>query len=126
MTSSGTQSTAKDFLADISELISLEKKAIASRKRWAGGCVLIGLSIIVLALFLYARNPGAASQIIGIGGLFIGALASFPVREISVGSLRIFVYRQLRRRFKKFLSLSEEERRQLIDRFYEVIEKQIS
>jgi hypothetical protein len=114
-----------DYVPYFETLIVIQEKAITSFKRWAAGFVFTGLCIIVLALLPTTRMQGVASQIIGIGGLFIGALATFPYREIAPRRSRIVTYVLLKRSFERFLELSDEDRKRLRDLADETIKRQI-
>jgi hypothetical protein len=116
---------AFDYIPYFETLILIQEKAITSFKRWAGGLVFTGLCIIVLALVLNTRLQGVASQIIGIGGLFIGGLATFPYKEIAPRRSRIVTYGLLKRSFERFLDLSDDDRRRLRDLADETIKRQL-
>ena len=114
-----------DYVPYFGELINIQETAISSFKKWAAGFVLVGLMILVFALLLYTRIPGVASQIVGIGGVFMGVLAAFPYREIAPRKSRIVTYALLKQSFERFQNLSEEDRRRLRDLADETIKKQI-
>ena len=125
MSSSETNPPTIDYVPYFEDLIIIQEKAIVSFKRWAGGFVLIGLSIIALALILNTRIPGVAPQITGIGGVFIGALSAFPYREIAPRRSRIVTYVLLKQGFEKLPRLSDEDRKRLRDLADEIIKRQI-
>jgi len=125
MSSSSVDSPLIDYVPYFGELITIQENAIVSFKRWAGGFVLIGLVIVVLAVMINTRIQGVASQVIGIGGIFMGALAAFPYREIAPRRSRIITYSLLKQGFEKFPNLSEEDRKRLRDLADETIRKQI-
>ena len=128
MSSSETDPPTIDYVPYFEDLIIIQEEAIVSFKRWAGGFVLIGLSIIALALILNTRIPGLAPgipQITGIGGVFIGALSAFPYREIVPRRSRIVTYVLLKQGFEKLPSLSDEDRKRLRDLADEIIKRQI-
>jgi len=114
-----------DYVPYFGELIVIQENAIVSFKRWAGGFVLIGLTIIALALILSIRLQALATQIVGLGGVFIGALAAFPYREIAPRRSRIVTYALLKQSFEKMPSLSDEDQKRLRDLADETIKKQI-
>lgn len=116
---------AIDYVPYFRELISIQEHAIVSFKRWAGGFVFLGLTIVALAVMLNSRIPGVASPIIGIGGIFMGALAAFPYREIAPRRSRIVTYSLLKSSFEQFPRLPEDERKRLRDLADETIRKQI-
>ena|ERR1041384_7290704 len=127
MSSSNPNPSVIDYVPYFGELISIQENAIASFKRWAGGFVFIGLVILVSALLMYTRVPGGggASQVVGIGGVIMSALAAFPYREIAPRKSRIVTYSLLKQGFEKFPDLSEEDRKRLRDLADETIKKQI-
>jgi hypothetical protein len=114
-----------DYVPYFGELIYIQEEAISSFKRWAGGFVFIGVAILVFALVMYNRFPGVVSQIVGVGGLFMGALAAFPYREIAPRKCRIVTYTLLKHGFERFQDLSDEDRKRLRDLADETIRKQI-
>jgi hypothetical protein len=120
-----TQSALIDYVPFFEDLIKRQHKAIASFKKLTVGCVLTGVMIIVFALILNTRLQGVASQIIAIGGVFIGALATFPYKEIDTRHSRIITYELLKKGFEKFSNLSDEDRKRLRDLADETIKKQI-
>jgi hypothetical protein len=114
-----------DYVPYFEELITIQEKAIMSFKRSAGVFVLVGLVIIALAVLLSSRIQGLASQMVGMGGVFIGALAAFPYKEIAPRRSRIITYALLKQGFEKFPSLSDEDRKRLRDLADETIKRQI-
>ena len=125
MSSSGTNPPTIDYVLYFEGLIIIQEKAIVSFKRWAGGFVLVGISIIALALILNPKLQGLASPITGIGGVFIGTLAAFPFREIAPRRSRIITYVLLKQSFERFPSLPDEDRKRLRDLADETIKRQI-
>ncbi len=125
MSSPGTNPPAIDYVPYFEGLIFIQERAIISFKRWAVGFVLIGVSIIGVALVPISLFQGVASQITGIGGVFIGALAAFPFREIAPRRSRIVTFALLKQGFEKFPSLSDEDRKRLRDLADETIKRQI-
>ena len=81
--------------------------------------------IVALAVILNAKIQGLASQIVGMGGVFIGALAAFPYKEIAPRRSRIITYALLKQGFEKFPNLSDEDRKRLRDLADETIKRQI-
>ena len=125
MSSSESNHPTIDYVPYFEELIIIQEKAITSFKRWAGGFVLIGILVIAIALGLNVRIQGVASQIVGIGGVFIGALAAFPYKEIAPRRSRILTFVLLKQGFEKFPSISDEDRKRLRDLADETIKRQI-
>jgi hypothetical protein len=114
-----------DYVPYFGDLITIQEDAIASFKKWAGGFVLVSLMVVVFALMMYQRIPGVASQIVGIGGVFMGVLSAFPYREIAPRKSRIVTLTLLKRGFETFQDLSEEDRKRLRDLADETIKRQI-
>src|SRR5262245_3754878 len=114
-----------DYVPYFEGLISIQEKAIVSFRRWTLGFVLIGATIIGLAVVPNSPFRGVVSQITGIGGLFIGALAAFPFREIAPRRSRIVTFALLKQGFEKFSSLPAEDRKRLRDLADETIKRQI-
>jgi hypothetical protein len=123
--SPGTAFPSIDYVSYFQNLISIQEKAIVSFKRWAGGFVLIGLAVISFAIALNAWLQGVASQIIAIGGLFVGGMAAFPYREIAPRRSRIVTFILLKNGFEEFPRLSDEDRKRLRDLADETIKRQI-
>jgi len=126
MSSSGASPPSIDYAPYFQELITIQERAIMSFKRWAVGFVFIGVMIIALAVILTElKIQGVASQIVGMGGIFIGALSAFPYKEIAPRRSRIITYALLKQSFEKFPNLSDEDRKRLRDLADETIKRQI-
>ncbi len=129
MSFSGTHPPSIDYVPYFERLIFIQEKAIISFKRWAVAFVLIGLSVLGVTLLsstmLGAKIQGIVSQVTGMGGLFISALAALPYREIAPRRSRIITYALLKQGFERFPDLSEEDRKRLRDLADETIKRQI-
>jgi hypothetical protein len=125
MSFSGPSPPSIDYVPYFHDLITIQERAIVSFKRWAVGFVFIGLTIIVLAVILNTKIQGLAPQVVGMGGVFIGALAAFPYKEIAPRRSRIITFGLLKQGFERFPNLSDEDRKRLRDLADETIKRQI-
>ncbi len=90
--------------------VRIQLDAIASFKKWMAFLVATGFLVALIAL-LFKNALQLASQILGIGGLFIGALATFPYREITPRRERIKTcdwYASVFRGFEKYSKQDQE------------------
>jgi hypothetical protein len=111
MSSQESHLLVNDYVLSFDELIGLHKRTIGSFKKWLGCSVLVGFTVITIAVLLYWRLQGLAPPIVGIGGFLITGSVAFPYREINFRRSEIIKYTHLKRRFERFPDLSEEERR---------------
>jgi len=107
MSAADAKPSALDYVPYFEELISIQREAIVSFKRWGGAFVLIGAGIILISLLLHARIESGTSPLIGLGSLFIGASVAFPYREIAPRRSRIETYLLLKRSFERLPELSD-------------------
>lgn len=114
-----------DYVPFFEEQINLQREAIVSFKRWMGGFVFAGMLIILCAVVFNKSLPGVASQIVGVGGVFIGALAAFPYREIIPRRSRIVTYNLLKSSFERLDNYSAEDQQRLKALADETIKKTI-
>jgi hypothetical protein len=113
------------YLKDLDELILLQESEIQSFKKWLAVFAGLGIANIGLAFLLYTRFQGLAPQVVALGSIFFGAAAMFPYREIVPRRSSIAIYTLLKRRFERFPSLSEDERKRIVDLVDEVIKKKM-
>jgi len=73
-------------------------------------CVVLGGAAIVISSLLFAS--GATSDLIKLGGAFIGVCAAYPYKEIPPRRERIASYTELKRFFET-AEISVEEKRQM-------------
>jgi hypothetical protein len=98
-----------DFAAYYESLIQIQRKAIRSWWVWVI-CVVLGGAAIVIGSMVFAS--GATSDLIKLGGAFIGVCAAYPYKEIPPRRERIASYTQLKHFFET-ATVSDEEKRQL-------------
>jgi hypothetical protein len=98
-----------DFTDYYENLIEIQQKAIRSWWIWVI-CVVIGGAAIVISSLVFAS--GATSDLIKLGGAFIGVCAAYPYKEIPPRRERIATYTQLKSYFET-AKIPEEEKHQL-------------
>lgn len=98
-----------NFAAYYENLIQIQHKAIRSWWVWVICVILGGAAIIISSLGL---DSGTRSDLIKLGGLFIGVCAAYPYKEIPPRRERIATYSQLKQYFET-ARVSEEEKRQM-------------
>jgi hypothetical protein len=98
-----------DFAAYYENLIQIQRKAIRSWWIWVICVVLGGAAMIISSLWLAS---GTTSDLIKLGGAFIGVCATYPYKEIPPRRERIASYTQLKQFFET-ADVSAEEKRQL-------------
>ena len=97
----------------LEEQVRIQAEAISLWKRWMVGLVLAGITIIISAQ-LFPIVGSANSDVLKIGGTFIGVLAAFPYREIVPRKERLATYKYLLNRFMSFESLNKDEQLALL------------
>ena len=97
----------------IEEEKRIQQEAIILSKRWIFCLVGGGITILLLAQIFPIAGP-AATDIVKVGGLFLGTLAALPFREIMYRKERLAVYVFLYNQFKDFDSRSQKEQATLL------------
>jgi hypothetical protein len=97
----------------IAEEKRIQQEAIIISRRWIYCLVVGGVAILLFAQIFSIAGP-AATDLIKIGGLFIGTLAALPFREIAHRKERLAIYSFLHDQFKNFDSRSQKEKATLL------------
>jgi hypothetical protein len=114
-----------DYVPYFEEQIKIQQDAIISFKRWMTGFVVLGVGVIAGAIIFNTKLPGIASQIVAMGGVFIGALAAFPYREITPRRSKIVSYDLLKRNFQNFSNLPDDDQQKLKELALETVKNNI-
>ena len=86
--------TATDFVPLLKEQIRIQEQAIVLWKWWVFGLAFTGTAILVTAQVLRIGGP-AVSEVLKLGGTFVGILGVIPYREIIPRKERLATYRFL-------------------------------
>jgi hypothetical protein len=74
--------------------IRIQQEAIALWKRWMFGLLAAGIAILAAAQLLKLGGP-AVSEILKLGGAFVGVLGALPYKEIIPRKERLATYQFL-------------------------------
>jgi len=114
-----------DYVPYFREQIEIQQGAILSFKRWMFGLFVLGIVIVAAAIGFKTYLQAISSQIIGIGGVFVSALAALPYREIAPRRARISSYDLLRRGFEAFDQIPDDDKQRLKEMAIEVVKSSI-
>lgn len=102
-----------DYKRFLEEQIAIQRSAIAQWKRWVATLVSGGVLIFVLGQIVSTFGV-AGTEMMKLAGVFVGAVAVFPVREITPREERIATFTVLLRGMRSYASLPADEQQKLI------------
>ena len=115
-----------DLCPLLEDQVRIQAEAIALWKKWMCGLVLAGAAILAAGQFRWFPGAGpSGSEIVKLGGLFVGVLAGFPYREMVPRKERLATYQFLLARLRSLDALSAADQNNLLSLAHDALKETI-